>query len=142
MYKRQPPNSGGPTADTAAPNADVSARKAQKAKGPYKGKVGSNEAATASATGKVIAKGGSKARSLSALAAKKKKTKIKLKPASKEIAAGATVTLKLKPKGKKNKRKLVKLVKGGAKAKAKIKWTLTDLAGNSTSGKLVVKLKK
>jgi hypothetical protein len=52
------------------------------------------------------------------------------------------VTLKLKPRGKKNKRKLVKLVKRGARAKAQIKVTLTDLAGNSTSGKLVVKLKK
>jgi C4-type Zn-finger protein len=50
--------------------------------------------------------------------------------------------LKLKPKGKKAKKKLLKLVKKGAKAKAKITVTLTDLAGNSTSEKVVVKLKK
>ena len=36
----------------------------------------------------------------------------------------------------------MKLVKRGAKAKAKIKVTLTDLAGNSTSEMVVVKLKK
>ena len=139
-----PPSPPGPPAtDTSAPDGDVKAKGSQKAGGAIKIKVGSNEAATASATGKVIAKGGSKARSLTALAAKKKGAKFKLKPASKEIAAGGTVTLKLKQKGgKKKKRTLVKLVKGGAKAKAKIKWTLTDLAGNSTSGKLVVKLKK
>ncbi len=139
----------GPTAvlpnalEVRPPGGDAKANGSQTVKGPIKIKVGSSEAGTASATGKVIAKGGSKARSLTALAAKKKRAKFKLKPASKAIAAGATVTLKLKPKGgKKKTRKLVKLVKGGAKAKAKIKWTLTDLAGNSTSGKLVVKLKK
>ena len=45
---------------------------------------------------------------------------------------GREVTLKLKPKGKKAKKELVKR---GAKAKAKITVTLTDLAGNSTSEK-------
>ncbi len=48
------------------------------------------------------------------------------------VATGREVTLKLKPKGKKAKKELVKR---GAKAKAKITVTLTDLAGNSTSEK-------
>ena len=38
----------------------------------------------------MIAKGGSKARSLTALTAKNKQAKFKLKPASKEVAAGET----------------------------------------------------
>ncbi len=103
--------------------------------------MGSNEAATAAATGKVIAKGGA-TRSLPAQASKKMKSKFTLKLASKEVTAGGQVTLKLKPRGKKNKRKLLKLVKGGAKARAKITVTLTDPAGNSATERLVVKLKK
>ena len=42
----------------------------------------------------------------------------------------------------KAKRKLIKLVKNGAKATAKITVTLTDTAGNATSAKVTVKLKK
>ena len=49
---------------------------------------------------------------------------------------------KLKPKSKKAKRKLIKLVKNGAKATAKIIVTLTDTAGNETSANVTVKLKK
>ena len=90
----------------------------------------------------MIVKGARKALPLSAHAAKKKKSTFKLNKPEKAVAANEKATLKLKVKGKKNQKKLIKLVKKGAKAKAKIKWTLTDLAGNSTGGKLVVKLKK
>ncbi len=133
-----------PPADTSAPGGDLKAKGSQKAGKAIKIKVGPlNEAGKASATGKVIVKGARKALPLSALAAKKKKVKFKLGKASGELVAGEIVTLKLKQKGgKKKKRKLVKLVKRGAEAKAKITITLTDLAGNSTSEKLVVKLKK
>ena len=90
----------------------------------------------------MIAKGG-KNRVLIAEPAKKRKSTFKLNKASKAVAGGDQVTLTLKQKGgKKKKRKLVKLVKKGAKAKAKITVTLTDLAGNTTSEKVVVKLKK
>ena len=60
----------------------------------------------------------------------------------KDVVANGQVTLKLKVKGKKKAKKLVKLVKRGAKAKAKISITLTDLAGNATAEKVVVKLEK
>lgn len=100
--------------------------------------MGSDEAATAVGKSKVTAK--SAKGSVSAQASKK--FKVKLKKASKDITAGGKETLKLKVKGKSELNQLIKLVKNGAKATAKITVTLTDLAGNSTAEKVVVKLKK
>jgi len=137
----QPPLPPQPPSDTSAPQAAVSAKKSVKVGRAIKVVVSSDEAATALATGKVIATGGAKSATLGT-AAKKKRTKFKLREASKLIAAGETEILKLKQKGGKKRRKLVRLVRRGAKAKAKIKITLTDPAGNSSTEKVVVKLKK
>ena len=72
------------------------------------------------------------------------KLKVKLKPVSQHIAAGQTVILKLKPKGKAGRKaaeKLKRAVKKGAKAKARITVTFTDLAGNKTTKKLAFRLR-
>jgi hypothetical protein len=50
--------------------------------------------------------------------------------------------LELRPKGEEARSTLRKLVKRGAKAKAKITVTFTDRAGNSTTERLIVELKE
>jgi len=145
-------NTGG--GDTSSPDGRASGKGKNKAGGPTKIAVTSDEDGTVSATGTQVQteeggkkKGGTSKRLAATLriAAKKggkKKLKVKLKPVSKKIAAGKTVILKLKPKGRKAARKLRRAMKKkGAKAQARIIVTFTDLAGNKTRERLVVRLR-
>jgi hypothetical protein len=63
----------------------------------------------------------------------------KLKPKKVQVAAGRTKTLKLKPK-KAQAKKVAAALKRGEKAKARLTVKLTDLAGNSATEKLRVRL--
>ena len=65
----------------------------------------------------------------------------KLKPRSVEVAGDDTETLKLKPK-KANAKKIAAALKRGAKANARLKVTLIDVAGNSAIAELRVRLKR
>ena len=65
----------------------------------------------------------------------------KLEPKKVQVAAGKTKTLKLKPK-KKAARKIATALKRDEKATAKLTVKLTDLAGNTETEKLRVRLKR
>ena len=65
----------------------------------------------------------------------------KLRPKKVQVAAGKSKTLKLKPK-KKAARKIATALKRGEKAKAKLTVKLTDLAGNTETEKLRVRLRR
>lgn len=65
----------------------------------------------------------------------------KLKPKKVELTTGATKTLKLKPK-KAQAKKVTKALKRGEKATARLKVKLTDLAGNTETERLRVRLKR
>ena len=70
------------------------------------------------------------------------KKSYKLKPTTKDVSSGNKTTLKLVPKKKMDKKKIVKALKKGNKARAKVTVKLTDEAGNKESEKLKVKLKR
>ena len=65
----------------------------------------------------------------------------KLKRKAVNLDAGKTRTLKLKPKRKAQAKRIVGALKRGRRGKAKLKVKLTDLAGNSETEKLRVRLK-
>lgn len=71
-----------------------------------------------------------------------KKRTYGLRAQRKSIASGGSMALKLKPRKSKDSRMLAKALKGGKKAKAKLKVKLTDGAGNTTRTSLRVKLKR
>ena len=119
--------------DTTPPDTSVdgkaTAKKKQKQKGKkivVKVKVKAKEDLTAKANGKV----------------KVKKKTYKLKPQSNSVSEGDKKTLKLKPKKRKYAKKIVKALKKGKKAKAKLTVKLTDEAGNTKTKKLKVQLKR
>ena len=70
------------------------------------------------------------------------KKSYKLKPKTRQVAAGKKKNLVLKPKKKSDAKKIVKALKQGTKAKAKLKVKLTDELGNTKIKKLSVKLKR
>ena len=71
----------------------------------------------------------------------KAKKKFKLKPVTTDIAGEEIATVKLKPAKKKASKKILKVLKKGKKAKAKVPVTLVDGLGNEASKTLKVKLK-
>jgi hypothetical protein len=118
---------------TAEPPADTklegsaSAKGKQKQKGKkivVKVKVKAEEDLEAKATGKV-----------------KVNPTYKLKPKTMQVAGASSKTMQLVPK-KKHGKKIVKAMKKGKKAKAKLTVKLTDEAGNTETEKLSVKLKR
>ena len=116
------------TPDTTV-SGSASAKKAQKQKGKkivVKAKVKAKEDLTAKATGKI----------------KIKKKSYKLKSVTKSVSQGNSKNLQLKPKKSKHAKKIVKAMKKGKKAKAKLEVKLTDEAGNRKTTKLSVKLKR
>ncbi|MGB2852743.1 MAG: beta-propeller fold lactonase family protein [Solirubrobacterales bacterium] len=70
------------------------------------------------------------------------KRSYKLKPRTKTVSSGSSKTLKLKPKKSKEAKKIVKAMKKGKKAKAKLIVKLTDEAGNKKTEKLSIRLKR
>ena len=115
------------TVDTVA-SGRVSAAQTQRQHGKkivVKVKVKAKEQLTAKASGKV-----------------KVNPTYKLKPKKAQVAAGETKTLKLKPKKKGQAKRIAAALKRGKKATAKLTVKLTDLAGNSETEKLRVKLKR
>ena len=106
----------------------ASAAKTQKQHGKrivVKVKVKAKEQLTAKASGKI-----------------KIKPTYKLKSKKAQVAGGKTKTLKLKPKKKGQAKRIVGALKRGKKATAKLTVKLTDVAGNSETEKLRVKLKR
>ena len=65
----------------------------------------------------------------------------KLKPRTAKLAAGETQTLKLTPK-KAQAKKIAAALKHGKKATAKLKVKLSDVAGNTKTKKLSVRLRR
>jgi hypothetical protein len=105
----------------------ATAKQTQKQKGKQirvKVKVTAEEELTAEASGKI-----------------KVNRAYKLKPKTAQVAVGHTETLKLKPK-KAHGKKIARALERGEKAKAKATVNLTDQAGNSTTEKLRVRLKR
>jgi len=72
---------------------------------------------------------------------KVKKNSYKLTSQTKSVASGENKTLKLKPKRLKDTKKIVKYLKRGKAATAKLKVKLSDRAGNKKATRLSVKLK-
>jgi 6-phosphogluconolactonase (cycloisomerase 2 family) len=119
----------------SGPTITLKGKKTQKRSKLVKVKVTVDEAATVAGTGTIkvpVVKG-------SATVAKKKKSK--LKGRTKDAAPGETVTLKLKLR-KQAKKLTKKAQRKGKKPKAKVKVTATDAAGNKSSAKRKIKLKK
>lgn len=69
------------------------------------------------------------------------KGRIGLETVTKDVGAGATAKLKLRPARGNQERKLVRRLKGGGKAAAKIDVRLTDEAGNSDRTRVEVKVR-
>lgn len=131
-------NGGGTGGDTSGPAGRASGKGKNKAGGPTKIAVSSDEDGTVAAAG-VQRQTGNGGRG------SKKKLTVKLKPVRKRVSAGRTVVLKLKPHGKKGRKAARKLRramrKRGAKAKATITVTFADLTGNKTKKKLTLRLR-
>jgi hypothetical protein len=131
----QPP--GTPPPDSNAPDLGLSTAGWRRAGGAIKLEVGCAEDCLIAARGKIVARGAKAGAAVRAARA----TRIKLREAEAEIAAGETATLKLRPKGRRASRTLRRLVASGASAKAKIKLTAVDPAGNSTVKRVTVRLR-
>lgn len=115
--------------DQAVAGAGVEAKRSQ----PVKGKkvvvavvVGADEDVTATANGTV----------------KAGKAKLPLRELSVSIPAGSERTLKLKPASKRALRKVLAALRGGKKAKAFLRVTLTDALGNEETLAAKVSLRR
>jgi hypothetical protein len=127
--------------DTDAPGLEVRAKRRQRAGRKIRVKLTSDEGALALAGGKVVVKppasGGS--------AALKRKRRFKLKSIRTALVADETTVFKLRPKGSRRKsrrtrRKIRRLVLDGNRAKARVKLSATDAAGNEAIKKIKIKL--
>jgi hypothetical protein len=65
-----------------------------------------------------------------------------LKPGEGSVAAGGKATFELKPRRAKHEKKIVKALKRGRKAEARVKVKLSDGAGNTATERLSVALKR
>jgi secreted trypsin-like serine protease len=126
--------------DETLPGWRLAARPRQRARGSIAFKAGCDEACTVVGSGVIVVKGRNKRR-FARIGAAKRSRKVKLTTAKAEIAAGGSVILKLRPKGKKARRRLMRLIKRGGRARARVNVSFTDGGGNSSAGWLVVKLK-
>jgi secreted trypsin-like serine protease len=117
-----PTTIAGAAADATPPVGRLSGR--PKRGGAVLIEVGCNEDCRASAGGVVVAS----------------RSRFALTKASAVIAGGGSALLKLVPKSKTARRAIRRLLASGARAKAKIKVTLADGAGNAITEKLLVKL--
>ena len=65
-----------------------------------------------------------------------------MKPKTVKLNAGETKTLRVKPKKANAAKKIVGAMKDGEKATAKLKVRLTDVAGNTKTEKLRVRVRR
>lgn len=121
--------------DATPPALDLGGKKSQRLATAVKLKAGCREACTVNATGKLVI-GEAKLGDAAAKAGK-----LKLVPDEAQVAAGQTATLKLKLK-KKARKAATRALKSGAKVTAKLKATATDAAGNASTAKRKIKLKR
>ena len=131
-----PPPTSSPAADTSAPVITLGGKKTQKSSSKVKVKVTCSEDCSVDGTGTIKIP---KVKGSSASAAGK--AKFKLKKATAELQAGETVTVTLKLKSKAQKA-LKKALKKREKSTAKVTITATDGAGNESSAKRKIKVKK
>jgi secreted trypsin-like serine protease len=129
------------TTDGTPPRGRISARSSQSVGAKISVEVGCDEDCTARATGLVLAKVGTR-QGLAAAGTAQIRSEFELTVAGALIAAGDSATLIVRPKGKKAWSTLRKLVRRGARAKAKVNVTFTDRAGNATFKGLVVALER
>ena len=124
-----PPQDGsGAADDDTEVSGKVGAKKSQKQRGNRIRiviKVKAGEPLTASAKGSI-----------------RVNPKFKLRRLNKKLDEGVKKTLRLKPKRRSDERKIVKALKRGDRARAKLTVKLTDELGNSSLKKLRVKLKR
>ena len=124
------------------PDASLSAAKHQKAGRAIELNVRCEQDCTVTSDGKIaVRRPGGGASPAARAAAQRRTERIRLKRARVDLAAGQSSKLKLRPKRKKVRRRLARLVRRGSKAKAKLRVTVTDRAGHSTTERLVVKLR-
>ncbi len=122
------PAERGFTVDTKL-EGSATAKSTQKQQGKkikVKVRVKAGEKLTAKATGKI----------------KVGRKSYKLKPQIKSLGSGQSKGLKLKPKKSKDAKRIIKDLKQGKAAKAKLTLKLTDRAGNGKSKQLPVKLRR
>jgi hypothetical protein len=127
--------------DTEAPTLEVRAKRRQKAGRKIRVKLISDEGALAIAGGKIVVKPPASAGS----AALKRTRRFKLKSMRATLVAGETTLFKLRPKGSRRKarrtlRKIRHLVVDGNRAKARVKLSATDAAGNKSTKRIKIKL--
>ena len=123
-----PPQDGSGAVDDTEVSAKVSAKKSQKQRGNRIRiviKVKAGEPLTVSAKGSI-----------------RVNPKFKLRRLNKKLDEGVKKTLRLKPKRRSDERKIVKALKRGDRARAKLTVKLTDELGNSSRTKLRVKLRR
>jgi hypothetical protein len=129
------------TTDTDAPVLDARAKRRQKAGRKIRVKLTSDEGALALAGGKVVVKPPPSSGS----AALKRTRRFKLKSIRTALVADETTLFKLRPKGSRRKsrrtrRKIRRLVLDGNRAKARVKLSATDAAGNEATKKIKIRL--
>ena len=121
------------------PDLDLSGKKTQPLDKPVKLGASCDEACVVQAGGKVVVSSAGGARAADRLAVKG--PSVRLKPSSASLAGGEKRTLKLKL-SKRDLQKVEQAIRApGAKAKANLKASATDTAGNKTAEKRSVKLK-
>jgi hypothetical protein len=75
-------------------------------------------------------------------AARRPKASFGLRKVARQLSAGKSATLKLALKSKKAKRRLGRLVRSGRKARAKIRVNYSDRAGNASTARLTIALRR
>lgn len=143
-----PPSSVGPfnipgPGDVLA-NPQLSGKKKQKLGKNVKVNVSCEQSCEATGSGRIVVTGirpGLASGASRSTAEAAKKTKSKLKKQTKQIGAGESATLKLGV-SKKGRKTGKKALKQGGKAKAKVKVTVTGPAGDSSTEKQTIKLKR
>lgn len=127
------------TIDTELSGARLKAKKKQEQKPDQvkiKLKAGADEQVALVAKGKVTVKAAGKARRV----APSKSASYKLKKAKSSAAAGELAKLTLKPKSSKDAKRISAALADETKATAKITVKFTDLAGNTATKKVGIKL--
>jgi hypothetical protein len=126
--------------DTVPPKAKLFGKRRQEAGRPIEIKVGCNEDCVVLATGRVVVLGAPHRGA--ARAARWQKAKFRLRPLARRLSAGQVANLKLRPESRKARRRLRRLVRRGRKAQAKIRVSYRDRAGNVSTARLTIRLRR
>jgi len=126
--------------NTVPPRAKLFGKRRQEAGKPIEIVASCAEDCGLLATGRVVVWGAPHRGA--ARAARRPKARFGLRKAARQLSAGQVATLRLRPKSGKARRRLRRLVRRGRKAQAKIRVSYRDRAGNASTAKLTIGLRR